>query len=153
MKQVFAFTAISALIATGAQAVEFNKDALKSMQEEGHKIVEESQAGRPYKSAGGLCLDIAGNGLVVRNCNANAKTQKWSVDGQNRMVAHDGRCLSGPQLSQCGNSKAQKWKHDNKQRLANQNNMCLQVQANPPQAGTKVGVAGCKDQVAAQVWK
>ena len=78
MKQVFAFTAISALIATGAQAVEFNKDALKSMQEEGHKIVEESQAGRPYKSTGGLCLDIAGNGLVVRNCNANSKTHTWA---------------------------------------------------------------------------
>ena len=153
MKQVFLFTTLTTLLAGNALAVEFNTDALKSMQEEGHKIVEESQAGRPYKSAGGLCLDIAGNGLVVRNCNANAKTQKWSVDGQNRMVAHDGRCLSGPQLSQCGNSKAQKWKHDNKQRLANQNNMCLQVQANPPQAGTKVGVAGCKDQVAAQVWK
>jgi hypothetical protein len=153
MKQVFLVTALLAATATGAQAVEFNTDALKSMQEEGHKIVEEAQAGRAYKAAGDLCLDIAGNGLVVRKCNAKARSQQWSMDGQGRLVAHDGRCVAGPQLAKCGAAKAQKWKHDGKQRLANQNNACLQVQSNPPQAGTRVVVAGCRDKAAAQVWK
>ena len=153
MKQVFLFAAMVVFTATGAQAVEFNTDALKSMQEEGHKIVEEAQAGRAYRAAGGLCLDIAGNGLVVRKCNAKSRTQQWSTDGQGRLVANDGRCVAGPQLAACGAAKAQKWKHDGKQRLANQNNMCLQVQSSPPQAGTRVVVAGCKDKAAAQVWR
>jgi hypothetical protein len=153
MKQVFLLTVVTTLFATSAQAVEFNKDAMKAMQEEGLKMVEESQGARAYKAANNFCLDMAGNGLVVRKCNANSKTQKWILDSQNRLVAHDGRCVAGPQLGKCGTSKAQKWRYDGKHRLTNENNMCLQVQASPPQAGTKVGVAGCRDNVAAQVWK
>jgi hypothetical protein len=153
MKQVFLLTAAAAVLASAAQAVEFNKDAMKSMQEEGLKIVEETQGARNYKTANGFCLDMAGNGLVVRKCNAGSRTQKWILDSQTRLVAHDGRCVTGPQLSQCGSGKAQKWQYDKQQRLANQNNACLQVQASPPSEGAKVGVAACKDKVAAQVWK
>ena len=46
MKQVFLLLVATSLLATGARAVEFNTDALKSMQEEGNRIVDEAQIGR-----------------------------------------------------------------------------------------------------------
>ena len=79
------------------------------MQEEGHKIVAESKVARAYKASGGQCLDIAGAGLVIKKCNAKAKTQMWNFDDQGRLVAHDGRCVAGSKLQKCGASKAESW--------------------------------------------
>ena len=53
MKQRTLWIALLALYLPGAGAVDFNTDALKSMQEEGHKIVEESQGLRAFKLSGG----------------------------------------------------------------------------------------------------
>ena len=152
MKQVFLLTAVTTLLASGAQAVEFNKDAMKAMQEEGHRIVEESQGGRAYKAGKEFCLDMAGTGLVVRKCQGGAKTQKWITDSQSRLVAHDGRCVDGASLVKCAGSKSQKWKYEGNH-LANQNKQCLQVQGQPPKAGAKVVVSACNKKAAAQVWK
>jgi len=128
MKQVFLLPALAAMLVTSAQAVELNTDALKTMQKEGHRIVEESEGGRAYKAANGFCLDAAGGGLVVRKCKDGAKTQKWTMDGQSRLVAHDGRCVAGPNLE------------------------CLQIQGNTPKDGAKVVAAGC-NKAPGQVWK
>ena len=152
MKQIFLLAALAMALAPGAQAVDFNKDAMKSMQEEGHRIVEESQGGRAYKAGNNLCLDTGDGGLVLRKCNGGAKTQKWTMDGQSRLVAHDGRCVAGAKLAKCGAGKGQKWKHDGNKRLANQNKQCLQVQGNPPKGGAKVVVAAC-NKAQGQVWK
>ena len=152
MKQIFLLTALAVSLAQGAQAIELNKEAMKTMQQEGHRIVEESQGGRAYKAGNNLCLDTGGGGLILRKCNGGAKTQKWKMDNQKRLVAHDGRCVAGAQLAKCGAGNAQKWKHDGKKRLNNQNIQCLQVQGNPLKAGAKVTVAACGNNVAGQTW-
>jgi len=152
MKQVFLLAALAVALTPGAQAVELNKDAMKTMQQEGHRIIEESQGGRAYKADKNFCLDTGDGELVVRKCNAGARTQKWTMDGQSRLVAHDGRCVAGAQLAKCGAGKGQKWKHDGKKRLSNQNKQCLQVQGNPPKAGARVITAAC-NKTAGQVWK
>jgi len=152
MKQVFLLPALAAILVTSAQAVELNTDALKTMQKEGHRIVEESEGGRAYKAANGFCLDAAGGGLVVRKCKDGAKTQKWTMDGQSRLVAHDGRCVAGPNLAKCAGGPAQKWNHDGKKRLTNHNKQCLQIQGNTPKDGAKVVAAGC-NKAPGQVWK
>jgi hypothetical protein len=152
MKQIFLLTALAVSLAQGAQAIELNKDAMKTMQQEGHRIVEESQGGRAYKAGNNLCLDTGGGGLIVRKCNGGAKTQKWKMDDKKRLVAHDGLCVAGAQLAKCGAGKAQTWKHDDSKRLSNQNKQCLQVQGNPLKAGAKVTVAACGNNVPGQTW-
>lgn len=152
MKQIFLLAALAVSLDQGAQAVELNKDAMKTMQQEGHRIVEESQGGRAYTAGNNLCLDTGGGGLIVRKCNGGAKAQKWKMDDQKHLVAHDGRCVAGAQLAKCGAGKGQKWKHDDKKRLSNQNKQCLQVQGNPPKEGAKVTVAACGNKVAGQTW-
>ncbi len=139
--------------AMAAQAVTLNTDALKSMQEEGHKIVAESQNARSFKSHSGQCLDMAGKVLVLKNCSGKASGQKWHFDDQGRLAAHDGRCVGGnAQLQNCGGAAAQKWKLDGQGRLANGANKCLQPQGNNPKAGTKV-VAGACGGSPHQQWK
>ena len=152
MKQIFLLTALAVSLAQGAQAIELNKDAMKTMQQEGHRIVEESQGGRAYKAGNNLCLDTGGGRLIVRKCNGGAKTQKWKMDDKKRLVAHDSRCVAGAQLAKCGAGKAQTWKHDDNKRLSNQNKQCLQVQGSPPKEGAKVTVAACGNKVAGQTW-
>ena len=151
MKQAYFLAALMVVLGPVANAVEFNTDALKSMQEEGHKIVAESKGARAYKAAGGHCLDIAGAALVIRACNAKAKTQMWKFDGQSRMVAHDGRCVTASQLQKCGAAKTAKWKLDGQKRLANAAMQCLQIQGNPPKPGAKVVAAAC-NKSPNQVW-
>lgn len=152
MKPISLLAATLAASVSVANAVDLNKDALKSMQQEGLKIVEESQEGRNYKTGNGLCLDFAGAALLVKPCNNNA-TQKWHFDDNGRLVTSDKRCVAGAaQLQQCGTLDGQKWKLDAQKRLANGFNKCLQVQANPPTAGAKVVAAICNNG-ANQVWK
>ena len=151
MKQAYLLVALMLALGPAANAVEFNKDALKSMQEEGHKMLEESRGTRTYKAPGGLCLDVAGAGLVVNKCNAKAKNQMWYFDDQGSLVAGDGRCVTGSKLQKCGASKAESWKLDGQKRLASSVQKCLQVQGNPPKPGAEV-VAGACSKSPSQVW-
>jgi hypothetical protein len=137
---------------SAANAVELNKDALKSMQQEGHKLLEEPSGGRAYKGAGGFCLDIAGAGMVVKSCKSGTKSQLWNLDSQARLVAHNGNCVDGARLKKCGSGPTQKWSHDGKKRLANGKKQCLQIQGNKPKAGAKVVISACSGS-ANQVWK
>ena len=152
MKQVSLVTAIFLLAASPAGAVEFNKDALKTIQEEGHKIAAEALGARTFKTSNGLCLDYAGRALLVKKCKSTGSTQGWYFDEQGRLVASDGRCVAGAQLANCGSGKGQKWKLDGNKRLANQNKQCLQVPGNPPKAGAKLKAAACSG-AANQVWQ
>lgn len=152
MKQYSLFIAFLLVITPMVHAVDLNTEALKSMQQEGHKIVDEAQDRKTYKSAGGHCLDVAGSGLVVKKCNAKAKTQQWLMDSKARLVAHDGRCVAGALLQKCGSGKSQKWKLDGQKRLANNAKQCLQAQGNPPKPGAKVVVATC-GKASNQAWR
>ena len=152
MKPEYFAVCLLAGFAAAAGAVDLNKEALKSMQQEGHKIVEESQAGRAYKAGGGLCLDAGSSGLVVKKCRADASTQLWQLDGKGRLVASSGKCVDGARLQKCGSGKSQTWSHDGKQRLANAAGQCLEVKDNASKAGTKVVTAACGSG-SGQTWK
>lgn len=143
MKRIIAVSAMALAFGGPAMAVEFNTDALKSMQKEGHKIVAESQGQRSYKASNGECLDFKGNGLILAKCNGKSNSQKWSMDDKQRLVAHNGRCVGGSNLQECGNSKAQKWTHDSHLRLINLAKKCLQPQGNPPGSGAQVVAGNC----------
>ena len=152
MKLKYILAGLLVACVSAVNAVELNKDALKSMQQEGHKLLEESSGGRAYKGAGGFCLDIAGAGMVVRSCNATTKNQLWKLDGQSRLVAHNGQCADGASLKKCGSGQTQKWSHDGKKRLANGKKQCLQIQGDKPKAGAKVVISACSGS-ANQIWK
>ena len=152
MKQAFLLAGLIAACVPAVQAVDLNKDAMKAMQQEGHQIIAESEGGRAYKTANGLCLDLANGALVVRKCNAKNNNQKWRFDDKNRLVAHNGKCVEGVQLKKCGGAASQKWKLDGKKRLANNGKLCLQTEGNPPKGGAKVTTATCGKKVN-QVWK
>ena len=152
MKLKYILAGLLVACVSAVNAVELNKDALKSMQQEGHKLLEESSGGRAYKGAGGFCLDIAGAGMVVRSCNAKTKNQLWKLDGQSRLVAHNGQCVDGASLKKCGSGPTQKWSHDGKKSLANGKKQCLQIQGDKPKAGAKVVISACSGS-ANQIWK
>ena len=145
MKRIFLLSATSLAFIAPSQAVEFNTDALKSMQEEGHKIVAESQGARSYRAANGECLDFKGNGLVLSKCDGKANSQKWTMDDKQRLVAHNGRCIGGSNLQECSNAKPQKWTHDDKHRLISNAKKCLQPQGKPPKSGDKVVAGNCSN--------
>ena len=151
MKQLYLLTALFLAAGPTAHAVDLNKDALKSMQQEGERLMDESKGGRAYKMAGGHCLDVYGPGLVLQKCNAKINNQKWRMDDQQRLVGHDGRCVAGAKLQKCGKGKNQKWKLDGKKRLANNAGQCLQAQGNPPKAGSNVTAVKCNNSKS-QVW-
>lgn len=153
MKPISGLLALFMFAAAGSHAVTLNTDALKSMQEEGHKIVEEAQNARAFRSNTGQCLDLAGKALLIKNCDARAASQKWYFDDKDRLVAHDGRCVDGNgQLAACGGGKGQQWQLDGKNRLANGAGQCLQPQGNPPKSGVKVASVACSGN-AQQVWR
>jgi hypothetical protein len=157
MKPAYLAAGLLALYIPWATAVDFNKDALKSMQEEGHKIVAEEQGFRAFK-VGGQCLHDNNPGktgapVVTRKCDGKSKNQNWRADDQGRLVGQGGHCLAvqgnagaGAVTQKCGSSKAQKWQRDKKQRFTNGGGLCLQGK------GGKVTSAKCSD-AADQVWK
>ncbi|MEP4149189.1 MAG: RICIN domain-containing protein [Halioglobus sp.] len=151
MKRIIAFSTIALACIAPVQAVDFNTDALKSMQKEGHAIVAEAEAARVYKASNGQCLAFSASALVLENCNGS-KNQKWSLDGNSRLVAANGKCADGAHLKACGNSNAQKWKHDSSRRLMSQAKKCLQPEGNPPKKGARVVAANCSKS-SQQVWK
>ncbi len=152
MKQAFLLAGLLAACIPTAQAVDLNKDAMKAMQQEGHKIVADSQGGRAFKTSNGLCLEVAGGGLTVKKCNGKASGQKWRFDDKKRLVASNGKCVDGGKLKKCAGAPSQKWKLDGKKRLANNAKQCLQTQVTPPKSGTKVSAAAC-GKGGNQVWK
>jgi len=167
-----------AVLFAGGAAAQFNTEALKKMQKEGHKIVEEQQATetgkavedskaagnaqaagtakaattpverRAYRFGANLCLDARG-GLSVETCVAGKASQQWALDAGSRLVAQNGRCLDGASLVKCAGGNTQKWMHDKRGRLRNQAKQCLQVRADEP--GAPVTVAPCSG-APTQVW-
>jgi len=151
---------VLAALLSGAAAAQFNTDALKKMQKEGHKILEEQQAAeaaggnkapaarRAYRVGADLCLDGQGS-LTVETCNGKAASQQWILDASGRLVANDGRCLAGANLVKCAQGNPQKWVHDDRGRLRNAAQQCLQARS--VKAGAAVTTAAC-GAAPTQVW-
>ncbi|MDX1569448.1 MAG: RICIN domain-containing protein [Xanthomonadales bacterium] len=150
MIQRFAVMTLAAALGTSAQATEFNKDALKTMQQQGHEIAED--APRRFKAKGDFCLDTSDDGLVVKACSDEA-TQKWKFDDKRRLVANSGRCVAVGKLADCDASDVKSWTHDDAKRLVNADGKCLQIKGNTPKADAKVVNAACKKDVVGQVWE
>ena len=92
MKQIFLLPALAAILATGAQAVELNTDALKTMQQEGHRIVEESEGGR----ADGLgLLDVRTTLAVGKTLTRTAATHLPSGHEVFGYEIHHGQSMPG----------------------------------------------------------
>ena len=137
MKQTYLLAGLFCLYAVGAMAIDLNTDALKKMQEEGHKILEEEQGARAFKLPNGHCLQAAGGNLVNSKCNDKASNQKWHFDNNGRLVSFDGNCVraagggkhpgANAILPLCRGAGAQKWKLEGSKRLAKPHGMCLQA--------------------------
>ncbi len=150
MKQLYPAAVLLLVTGTAGHAVELNTEALKKMQQEGHRIVAESMGPRAYRIADDLCL-AGGDVLSVEKCDSKAKNQQWESDDKGRLVSHDGQCIAGNKLKKCAGGKVQIWTHDDKGRLVNEAQQCLQVQGKSPKPGAKVVTAKCSGS-RSQVW-
>lgn len=150
MKQVYGFAALL-LVAGSAAHAQFNTDALKKMQEEGHRIVAAATEAQSFRVGNNLCLS-SGPALRVQTCDATVLHQRWSDDEAGHLIAHDGTCLAGNRLLECSTANAQLWEQDKKGRLVNKANQCLQVQGQPLKAGAGVVATRCSESPA-QVWE
>ena len=75
--------------------------------------------------------------MVVQKCNDKANQQKWSFDGQGRLVSHGGTCVAtagnatkpgtNAVLQKCAGNAQQKWALDKQKRLAGRAGLCLQA--------------------------
>ncbi len=149
--------AVTLAVAAGsAYAIDLNTDALKKMQNEGNRILEEEKAAKSANSdlsfkQGNQCLQMAGANVVRRQCNDKAKNQKWNFDDQGRLVGAGGTCVSiaanGSKavLQKCSGAAVQKWQLDGSKRLKNANNQCLESK------GGQVMAADCGND-ATQKW-
>ena len=138
--------------AAGPAGAQFNPEALKKMQKEGHKIVEEAAKKQVWRLPGDLCLDARQN-LVVQRCTENLASQQWTLDEAGRIVAHNDQCLTGNRLLACAdNNRFQTWTHGEGGLLSNGAGRCLHVRGTPA-VGSKVGVAPCTaPNVTISVW-
>ncbi len=142
MKPRFLIPGLLALCTAGAYAIDLNTDALKKMQEEGHKIVEDEGKFRSFTLPNGQCLQAAGDpskagvNVVVRKCADSANNQKWQLESPH-LKSHGNLCVavggeaqkpgSNVVLKSCGGSKDQKWSLDGQGRLKNGFDHCLQA--------------------------
>ncbi|GAB3282567.1 RICIN domain-containing protein [Parahaliea aestuarii] len=143
MKYRFLIPGLLALCTAGAYAIDLNTDALKKMQEEGHKIVEDEGKFRTFALPNGQCMQAAGDpskagvNVVMRKCEGGANNQKWQINGQHHLQSHGAMCVavggqaqkpgSNVVLKACGGSKDQKWSLDGQGRLKNGFDHCLQA--------------------------
>ncbi len=168
MKETYFLAGLLALYLPAAMAVEFNTDALKSMQEEGEKQLQEEKSMRTFRLSTGLCLHAAGEpgkpgaNLTVDKCDGKSNRQKWRLDDEGRLASQAGTCVgvageakkpgSNAVLQNCGSAKAQQWKLDGKGRLVNGLGRCLEASGDGKKAGGNVVSAECKESPT-QVWK
>ena len=168
MKTVSLVLTLAAVCASAALAVDFNKDALKKMQEEGHEIVDQEQGLRAFRLASNLCLhaakpDKAGSKLQAAKCKPKSDNQKWQFDDKERLANKGGLCLgiggkakkagATAELQKCGDANHQRWTLDDKGHLVNGLGNCLQAADEGTKAGAKLESRPCDDKSAAQTWE
>jgi hypothetical protein len=159
--------ALSLTALPSARAVEFNTEALKTMQKEGHEIVEQEKGLRAFQLASGLCLHAAKTGkpgakLQVAACKEKSDNQKWRFDDEGRLANQGGTCVgiagnakkpgAKAELQKCSGAAHQRWQVDNRQRLVNGLNLCLEAANNGKKAGAGLKSVACGDSPG-QTWK
>ncbi len=158
MKHAYFVAVLFAAAAPGALAIDLNTDALKTMQQQGDKIIAESKEWRNFELKGGRCMQINGGlnavgaNLVIRPCKPDAKNQQFRLDG-NKLVGQGDTCVgvdgnpkklgASAVMQKCGDDKAQQWTLDDKGRLANKEDRCLQATGNPSQKQANVISTNC----------
>lgn len=142
-KHGFITAGILGLCMATANAVDLNTDALKKMQEEGDKIIEQEKGMRMLRMANGNCLTAGGKpgqpgaSVVAQKCNDKSNQQKWSFDEQGRLVSQGGTCVgtagnatkpgTNAVLQNCAGNPQQKWALDKQKRIAGRAGLCLQA--------------------------
>lgn len=168
MKHAYFCAGLLAAYLPHATAVDLNTDALKTMQQQGHKIVEESRDWRSFSLANGQCLQVGGPTdkvgakLLLRKCNARSDNQKFRFDEQGRLASVGGTCVgvagdankpgANAVMQACGGASFQGWKQDGNKRLVNGLGKCLQAAGKPEEPNGNVITNNC-NQAANQVWK
>jgi len=168
MKHALLLTGLLLGYLPAAFCVTFNTDALKSMQQEGHKIAEQAKGLRAFSLPNNKCLHAAGNigkagtNVEFQDCKAESNNQKWRFDDQGRLVNQGGKCLgvSGDPnkagadvlLQDCSGAKAQQWKQDDKQRLVNGVGKCLNAVGDAKSVSGNVVSNTCKE-IPNQRWR
>jgi len=151
------------LATAGANAVKLNPDAMRAMQEEGERKLQQAMQPRAFRLSSGLCLQRGGDGNVFAGaCAAKNAAQKWHFDKHGRVVHNSGTCLavagkpgspgSNVVTQGCGKSAHFKWKPQKNGQLVNAGKACLQAVGNINKSGANVNLGGCKAGPA-QVWK
>ena len=168
MKPVSLVLALAAVCTSAALAVDFNKDALKKMQEEGLAIVDQEQGLRAYRLGSNLCLHAAkpkkaGSKLQAAKCKTKSDNQKWQFDDQERLANKDGLCLgiggkakqagARAELQKCGDAKHQRWTLDDNGHLVNGLGNCLQAAGDGTKAGADLESRPCDNTSPAQTWE
>lgn len=144
MKHGYLWAGFLGLWVASTSAVEFNTDALKKMQQEGHKILEDQQGPRVFRLGNGNCLQPAGDAakpgtnVALRKCDDKVKAQQWTWDSNGRLLSQAGTCLSkagepnqlqaNAVLRACTGAKNQQWEQDGEGRLINGVGSCLQAE-------------------------
>lgn len=168
MKHVLLLIGLLLVYMQAAVSVTFNPEALRTMQQEGHKIAEQAKDLRTVKLPNDKCLHASGNlgkagaNVEFRDCIVDSKNQQWRIDDQGRLVNQGGKCLgvagdpnkagASAVLQDCGSGKAQKWKLDGKQRLVNGVGKCLHAVGNAKTVSGNVVSNDCKE-VPNQRWR
>ncbi|TGD73307.1 hypothetical protein E4634_09725 [Mangrovimicrobium sediminis] len=163
-----AFAVSVTVSAPAALAVDLNTTALKTMQQQGHQLLEEAQDWRHFELKSKRCMQIAGGvsavgaNLVFRPCNATAQTQEFRFDDKGRLVSRGDTCVgvqgnalklgASAIMQACDDSKAQQWELDDKNRLVNKDERCLQATGKPEQKQGNMILTKCSGSPN-QVWE
>jgi adhesin HecA-like repeat protein len=157
MWKMIASLSMTALFISTAHAIDIDKDSLAKIQEEAKREVASAMS-KPFKVAGNLCLDVAGdihaNGTNVHTFGCNdAPNQKWRLDA-GRLMNEGGKCLdvagdvnaagTNVQIFDCNDAANQKWRLEGG-RLVNQGGKCLDAAGDVNAAGTNVQIFDCND--------
>ncbi|WP_006786620.1 RICIN domain-containing protein [Thiorhodospira sibirica] len=163
MKNTLFYSALAAMLvlASSAQAIKFNPDALRSMQEEGLKIANQLHTERPYR-LGGQCLHLEGDlqnfpaNVVLQPCNDSAH-QRWRFDEHSRFRNQSGACMTvqgeNAIAGACGEGDPFIWTlGTNGQMTHKASGQCLSAHGDASKPGTNVGIAACNGN-GAQLWQ
>lgn len=132
---------LAALFGTvSVQAVQFNVEGLKNLQDKGLELANQADNLRALKTGDDKCLHVAGSvnavnqGIKVVTCNGNIN-QKWRTDDQSRLVNAGGFCLTyagklnkpGGQLrtEDCTAANSQNWRINEIGQIVSKTELCI----------------------------
>ncbi len=163
MKTRLVLTISLCLGAAAAQAVKLNPDAMRAMQAEGDKMMQQAMQPRTFRLSTGMCLQRGEDGNVLTAaCDAQSPAQIWRIDELGRVVHSGGECLAvagepgKPEVNVvtmvCGNGPEFLWMPNKAGQLVNSGTACLHAVGDVSQPGANV-ILGICEVGPAQVWQ